>query len=97
MASTTVHATAEAALYEAASWYQDEEPSTTLWLELFDELEAVLGLLRQHPESGRVYKGRVRRALLSRFPYAIYYVVEGDEIIVINFLAMRLERGSTVR
>jgi plasmid stabilization system protein ParE len=91
--SSKVQPLAEARLYQAASWYQDEEPASLLWLELFDEFEAVLVLVREHPESSPVYEGLVRRALLRRFPYAIYYVVEPNEIVVINFLAMQLERG----
>ena len=91
--SSKVRPGAEAQLFEAASWYQDEEPGSTLWLELLDEFEAVLTLLREHPESSPVYEGRVRRALLSRFPYGIYYVIEPTEVVVVSFLAMRLERG----
>ena len=28
--------------------------------------------------------GRFRRALLRRFPYSVYYVVEGDAIVVVG-------------
>lgn len=71
-----IRPTAEANLYAAASWYQDEEPRSSLWLELLDEFEAVVAQLCEYPESAPVYEGRIRRALLRRFPYAVYYVIE---------------------
>jgi plasmid stabilization system protein ParE len=88
---------AEAALYTAASWYQDEEPDVPLWLDLIDEFHQVVDLVCEHPESAPIYEGNVRRALLSRFPYAIYYVIESEQIVVLRFLAMKLELGSGTR
>lgn len=88
---------AEANLYAAASWYQDEEPGSSLWLDLFDEFETVVAQLCEHPEIGPVYEGRIRRAFLKRFPYAVYYMVEPGEIVVVTFLAMKLEQGSGTR
>jgi plasmid stabilization system protein ParE len=94
---SVVRPKAEANLYAAVSWYQEEEPGSTLWLDLIDEFESVLARVSEHPESAPVYEGTIRRALLRRFPYAIYYVIEGEEVVVITFLAMRLERGSGTR
>ncbi|HEX7480156.1 MAG TPA: type II toxin-antitoxin system RelE/ParE family toxin [Polyangiales bacterium] len=94
---SVVRPKAEANLYAAASWYQDEEPGSSLWIDLLDEFERVVAFVCEHPESAPVYEGRIRRAFLKRFPYAIYYVVESEEIVVVTFLAMRLERGSGTR
>lgn len=94
---SVVRPKAEAKLYAAAAWYQDEEPNSTLWLELLDEFDAVVAGLREYPESAPIYEGRVRRALLKRFPFAVYYVVEPTEIVVVTFLAMKLERGAGTR
>ena len=94
---SVVRPKAEASLYAAASWYQDQEPGSTLWLDLLDEFESVLARVTEHPESAPVYEGTIRRALLRRFPYALYYVIERDEVVVVTFLAMRLERGSGTR
>ena len=88
---------AEANLYSAASWYQDQEPGSTLWVELLAEFDAVVSQLCAFPESAPVYEGRVRRALLRRFPYTLYYVVEDQQIVVITFLAMKLELRSGTR
>ena len=85
---SVVRPKAEANLYAAASWYQDEEPGSSLWMDLLDEFESVVAYVREHPLSIPIYEGNVRRALLKRFPYAIYYVVEPEEIVVVTFLAM---------
>lgn len=92
-----VRPAAEAALYSAAAWYQDQEPAVPLWLDLVDEFESVLDQLCEFPESAPVYEHHIRRALSSRFPYAIYYVIEPEQIVVISFLAMDLEIGSGTR
>jgi plasmid stabilization system protein ParE len=88
---------AEANLYAAASWYQDQEPGSSLWLELLGEFDVVVSQLCAYPESAPVYEGRIRRALLRRFPYALYYLIEDEQIVVITFLAMKLEQGSGTR
>lgn len=95
--SSLVRPAAEAAVYSAASWYQDKEPELPLWLDLLDEFEAVLAQLCEFPESAPVYENNVRRALLSRFPYALYYVIESEQLVVLRFLAMDLELGSGTR
>jgi len=89
-----IRSKAEANLYAAASWYQDQEPGSTLWVELLAEFDAIVSQLRAFPESAPVYEGRVRRALLRRFPYAL---IKDQQIVVITFLAMKLELGSGTR
>jgi plasmid stabilization system protein ParE len=40
--------------------------------------------ISRSPLACALVAGRYRRALLRRFPYFIYYVVEGDEILVVG-------------
>jgi hypothetical protein len=61
---SVVRPPAEANLYAAARWYQDEEPGSTLWLDLLEEFESVVARVSEHPESAPVYEGAIRRALL---------------------------------
>lgn len=66
-----LRAEAFARMAEAFSWYQRERPG--LGWEFDDALQATFALLVQMPEAGpSVYRG-VRRALVHRFPYAVYY------------------------
>jgi plasmid stabilization system protein ParE len=51
--------------------------------ELFShDLDENLGLLGQFPHLGPVYAGPFRRRRLSRHPYAIFYEVGGNRMIV---------------
>jgi hypothetical protein len=84
---------AAAQLFVAAQWYDEREPGSTLGLELMAEFDQVLALICENPMMFPPYEGAVRRAVLDRFPYAIYYEPEGDRIVVLTFLAMRQEQG----
>ncbi|MCB1226314.1 MAG: type II toxin-antitoxin system RelE/ParE family toxin [Verrucomicrobiales bacterium] len=44
--------------------------------------QSSLDSLRSHPFKGPVVEEPVRRVLIPRFPYALYYFVEGDTICV---------------
>ena len=84
---------AAAQLFVAAQWYDEREPDSTLGLELIAEFDQVLELICENPELFPVYDGAVRRALLHRFPFAIYYEQEVARIVVLTFLAMSQEQG----
>jgi toxin ParE1/3/4 len=60
--------------------------------ELFlNRVDAVLGVLRRHPELGPVYAGPFRRILVRDFPYGIFYQVQPSRIIVNAVLDLRQE------
>jgi len=61
-------------------WYENEE--TGLGIEFLDELRAAYDRIVDGPFRYSQLPSNTRRALLKRFPYAIYFVVE-DEIIVV--------------
>ena len=46
------------------------------------ELHVALGLLIEFSEAGPAVHGVLRRLLLRRFPYAVYYRVTADEIVL---------------
>lgn len=51
--------------------------------ELFSEdLDETLGLLGQFPHLGPVFSGPFRRRRLSRHPYAIFYEIGGNRLLV---------------
>ncbi|HEX4646796.1 MAG TPA: type II toxin-antitoxin system RelE/ParE family toxin [Verrucomicrobiae bacterium] len=47
-----------------------------------DEVEAGIKRILKEPEVWRVIKDDVRRYLIHRFPYGIYYTIEGDAIVI---------------
>ena len=60
----------------ARDWY--DEQSAGLGDDFGRELETVFEHLATNPLLYRVIYKDVRRALTRRFPYAIYFVIEGD-------------------
>ena len=83
MSRLVVRPSAELDIRDAADWYEDEEVG--LGGQFLDELRHILRriseLPSQFPDVGR----GARRALLKRFPYAIYFLLrgEGDERAVV--------------
>ena len=64
----------------AFTWYEERRPG--LGHDFEAALAATLALLRQAPEAGPPVHRDVRRVLLPRFPYAIYYRLAADTIEV---------------
>jgi plasmid stabilization system protein ParE len=76
-----ITAEAEADLAEARDWY--EEKREGLGEEFVLCVEAGLDQIGRAPAAaGEVYPG-VRRAVVRRFPYGIYYRVDPDQIAVL--------------
>ena len=72
---------------EAFSWYQAQRVG--LGWEFVAELENTVALLQRVPEVGPVVHRSLRRALLRRFPYAVYYGLDPDKVYIRAVLHMR--------
>jgi plasmid stabilization system protein ParE len=75
---------AEADLSEAARWYEAQRP--TLGGQFLDEISRVLILLKESPERHPLYYRGFRRLLTRRFPYKVFYRIEGGNVIVVRVL-----------
>ncbi len=72
---------AEAELLEARGWH--DEQLAGLGNAFAADLASVVTRIVQNPlASSRVY-GETRRTLLRRFPYAVYFRVLADEVVVL--------------
>jgi plasmid stabilization system protein ParE len=72
---------AEDEALEARAWYDARRDG--LGREFSAEVEAVVERIRANPFAfPRAYKEK-RRAVLQRFPYAIYFRVTGDDVVVL--------------
>ena len=71
---------AEVDLSDAAIWYEQQQPG--LGHEFLDSALSLLHALPQNPLQYPAIHKNVRRALLGRFPFGIYYSVEPKHIIV---------------
>ena len=76
-----LRAEAELDLADAALWYEGQCPG--LGHKFLDEVLAVFSSIPKMPLSCQVVHRNTRRALVHRFPFGIYYRVEGDTIVVV--------------
>jgi|LNFM01.1.fsa_nt_gb plasmid stabilization system protein ParE len=75
----------------AAVWYDEREAN--LGTAFVDEIHATLVRIEARPLGYPLTHGPLRRALTRRFPYAVFYVVDGaDAITVIAVLHQRQDR-----
>jgi toxin ParE1/3/4 len=75
---------AEADLAEAYDWYRQR--GRGLGDEFLRSVEAALAAIRRLPEAYPIVHRQVRRVLLRRFPYGLFYQHTGEEIVVIGCL-----------
>ncbi|MCC5641136.1 type II toxin-antitoxin system RelE/ParE family toxin [Nostoc sp. CHAB 5844] len=68
-------------LDEAYSWYENQQ--TGLGDEFLECVDEILNRICQMPESYAVVYSDIQRAVLQRFPYAVYYRIVSSRIIVI--------------
>lgn len=65
-------------------WYERQRPG--LGLEFLEELRAAYTRIITRPLGYQDVGLGTRRALLRRFPYAVYYVIGNDVIVVLAVL-----------
>ena len=68
----------------AFGWYENERPG--LGLEFLDALRASYNRIVAGPLKYQALRGNICRALLKRFPYAAYFAIEGDIVVVVAVL-----------
>lgn len=66
---------------EAFRWY--EQQGEGLGHDFLRAYYACLGFVQRNPEARAQAYGRFRRSLLRRFPYAVFYVVEDRQLVII--------------
>ena len=71
---------AELELLDAAQYY--ELQATGLGSEFLDKIDAAIQDIREAPQRWPIVKASIRRRLVHRFPYALLYRVDTDEIII---------------
>lgn len=77
----SIHETAEAEINEAADFYDIESPG--LGSVFIDEIQRALKSIVDVPDAAPLLRGRVRRRIMTKFPYSLVYSVRRDEIRVL--------------
>jgi len=75
---------AEEDVQEIYQWYESQQPG--LGEEFIRILREKLDIVRDHPELFALIYKNVRRIILSKFPYLVFYISTGDQIIVLAIL-----------
>jgi toxin ParE1/3/4 len=78
---------AQIELDEAVSWYENKQVG--VGREMRIEIEKHLEQIAKQPQRFRRIRRDVRRAVLRRFPYSIYFLHETDSIIVLAIFHAR--------
>lgn len=66
---------------EAVTWFRDISPNLSVRFGV--ELERVYSVILEYPRLYPLIYKKVRRALLRRFPYSVFYVVEPPIVLVV--------------
>lgn len=74
----------DADIEAAFQWYESEEPG--LGFEFVDELRHAYRRILNGPFKYGALRSGIRRAITRRFPYAIYFSVEDEVIVVVAVL-----------
>ena len=78
---------AETDLTTAQNWY--EKQKSGLGSEFREEISQCVRILEEHPERRPIYYRDFRRLLTRRFPYRIFYRIEGKVVVVFRVLHVR--------
>lgn len=72
---------ADADAVAAKAWYAGYSPEAAD--RFVDALAEVVSLISEYPQAFQLVAGEIRRAVLRRFPYAVYYRSTTDAVIVL--------------
>jgi plasmid stabilization system protein ParE len=71
-------------LAAAHAWYEGQR--TGLGEEFLARINASFDAIEQFPGRFAVVHGEVRRAFVSRFPYAVFFQVEPSRVVILTVL-----------
>jgi len=72
---------AQREIQEAFDWY--EERGEGLGAEFLRAADACLSGVKRNPDGYQIVYGEVHRALLRKFPYALFYLIREDTIVIL--------------
>ena len=73
-------------LLAAHQWYEEQTPG--LGREFLRVFRRLIDGVAEHPVMHPRHRDNIRRAIMRKFPYSIFYSVEDDAILVIAVFAM---------
>jgi plasmid stabilization system protein ParE len=83
---------AKADIREAARWY--ERQRVGLGRAFVQQVNALLDRVRLNPMQYQIVHREVRRAIPRRFPYGVFYRIDGSEVVM--FAVVDLHRDPSI-
>ena len=77
----SVHEIAETEINEAADFYDLESPG--LGNVFIDEIQRAIQNIVKFPAAAPLVRGRVRKRIVTKFPYALVYAAREDEVRIL--------------
>jgi len=79
-----LHPRAERDIKTAYVWYESRQPG--LGKEFLTSVRQKLESIQTFPESAAIIHKNIRRAVVPRFPYLVFYLIEQTRIMVLAVL-----------
>ncbi len=73
----------------AMEWYEEQRKG--LSLEFLDCLETIVNKIGKNPDAYRIQYQDVHSAAIARFPFTVFYTIEGDEVVIHAVFHNRLD------
>jgi plasmid stabilization system protein ParE len=83
---------AKADIRKAARWYEGERPG--LGHVFVQRIDALLDRVRLNPLQYQVVYREVRRDIPRRFPYGVFYRIDGEDILVFAVVDLHRDRST---
>jgi plasmid stabilization system protein ParE len=77
---------------EAYIWYESRLPG--LGEDFLRSVDAALSAIQRNPDAHPLVHRNIRRALIRRFPYGVFYVSEPDRVTVVAVFHARRDPRS---
>ena len=87
MTALTLRPEAAADVEDAYLWYEAQRPG--LGEEFLESLDSTLRLIEENPKQYQIVHRDIRRVLLRRFPYCVYYLALEQGVVVLACLYAR--------
>lgn len=71
-------------LAAAFDWYEEQRPG--LGEDFLSTITQIFQNIESSPKSHALVRGEVRRAVVHRFPYAVFYIIESNRVVVLRVL-----------
>ena len=92
MADVLIRPEAEGEIQAGYDWYESQRRG--LGDEYLGEIESSISVIASSPQFWPVIHGeKVRRHLLKRFPYSMYYLLDSGRVVVVAVLHQRQSLG----